>query len=142
MSKFFHVLIMLVIFISPAFAEDGKLVVNVTDLDGSGGFVEMGLYNNPSVWPERGKSFLKSKIEVKGKSLSYIFENVPVPGEYALAIFHDANSNGKIDKNFLGIPKEGYAFSNDARGVFGPPDFEDASFKMEGDKEITIKMGY
>jgi len=51
------------------------------------------------------------------------------PGMYAISAFHDENSNGKLDKNLLGIPKEGYGFSNDARGRMGPPKFEAARFQ-------------
>ncbi len=47
-----------------------------------------------------------------------------------------------MNQNFLGIPKEGYAFSNNASGTFGPPDFKDAAFKLEDEITITIKMGY
>ncbi|XWN38511.1 MAG: DUF2141 domain-containing protein [Balneola sp.] len=51
-------------------------------------------------------------------------------GEYAIAVYHDKNENGKIDTNFLGIPKEDYGFSNNARGRFGPASWEDSKFKV------------
>lgn len=49
-------------------------------------------------------------------------------GEYAIAVYHDKNINGKLDTNFLGIPKESYGFSNNARGRFGPAKWKDAKF--------------
>lgn len=45
------------------------------------------------------------------------------PGDYAIKVYHDENMNGRMDKNFLGLPTEGYAFSNRARARFGPPSF-------------------
>lgn len=51
-------------------------------------------------------------------------------GEYAIAVYHDKNTNGKLDTNFLGIPKEDYGFSNNARGKFGPASWEDAKFSV------------
>lgn len=51
-------------------------------------------------------------------------------GEYAIAVYHDKNTNGKLDTNFLGIPKEEYGFSNNARGKFGPASWEDAKFSV------------
>jgi len=79
---------------------------------------------------------------VTGQTLVYTFKDVPI-GTYAIAIIHDTNSNGKLDKNFLGIPKEGYAFSNNVFGVLGlPPSFKDASFKLTGNETIKIKMEY
>ncbi len=61
-------------------------------------------------------------------------------GNYAIAVYHDANGNNKLDKNFLGIPTEKYGFSNDAMGSFGPPDYEDCIVKVDGNKEISIKL--
>lgn len=63
-------------------------------------------------------------------------------GEYAIAVYHDKNKNGKIDTNLLGIPKEDYGFSNNARGRFGPASWEDSKFKIEEriySTEIKIK---
>jgi uncharacterized protein (DUF2141 family) len=51
-------------------------------------------------------------------------------GDYAVAVFEDINGNGKLDTNFLGIPKEPTGISRDAKGSFGPPKFADAAFKI------------
>lgn len=64
-----------------------------------------------------------------------------VPGRYAISTFHDENSNGKLDRNFIGIPREGVGASNNAIGHFGPPKFDDAAFLYSGgvlDLKITI----
>lgn len=55
---------------------------------------------------------------------------IPHTGTYALSIFHDKNANGKLEKNFMGIPTEPYGFSNDAPAVFGPPKYDDAKFEV------------
>ena len=52
------------------------------------------------------------------------------PGEYALSIFYDSNNNGELDTNFIGIPKEPVAISNNARPKFGPPKYKDAVFTL------------
>ena len=65
------------------------------------------------------------------------------PGTYAIAVFHDENSNGRLDRNFLGIPREGVGASNNAKGHFGPPSFHDASFAYEGGSlDLKIAIGY
>ncbi len=64
------------------------------------------------------------------KNIQYTFSGIP-NGDYTIAVFHDINNNGKLDKNFLGIPKEGYAFSKNAMGTFGPPNFDKAQFKLD-----------
>lgn len=61
-----------------------------------------------------------------------VFRDLPA-GEYALAAFHDANGDGELNANFVGMPTEGYGFSNDARGFMGPPSFDDASFSVDAD---------
>ncbi len=64
-------------------------------------------------------------------------------GEYAITIMHDENNNNKLDSNFIGIPKEGTGFSNDASALFGPPSWGKAKFKWNRDsKPQTITLKY
>lgn len=70
------------------------------------------------------------------------FENVP-DGTYALMVIHDENDNRKLDRDALGIPTEGYAFSRNARGRRGPPTFEDAAFEVKsGVNRLTVNLVY
>jgi len=65
------------------------------------------------------------------------------PGQYAVSVFHDENSNGKMDTNFIGMPKEGVGASNDAKGHMGPPKFAAAAFRYTGGRlELKIKLMY
>ncbi len=65
------------------------------------------------------------------------------PGRYAASVFHDENSNGKMDTNFIGMPKEGVGASNDAKGHMGPPKFDAAAFQYSGGGlELKIKLAY
>jgi uncharacterized protein (DUF2141 family) len=62
---------------------------------------------------------------------------------YASAVLHDENQNSKMDFNFLGMPLEGYGFSNDAGALFGPPSFAAASFRLlPRASQITVKIRY
>lgn len=63
-------------------------------------------------------------------------------GEYAFKYFHDENSNDKLDCNWMKIPKEGYGFSNNARGNFGPPPFEKWVFEISGHKKMICIPTY
>lgn len=60
-----------------------------------------------------------------GKS-TVTFENVP-PGVYAFAVIHDENSNHKLDKNFIGVPKEGFGFANNPKVNLSAPSFKEGS---------------
>jgi uncharacterized protein (DUF2141 family) len=65
------------------------------------------------------------------------------PGTYAVSVVHDENSNGKLDTNFIGMPREGVGASNDAKGHMGPPKFGTASFHYEGGRlELKIHVNY
>ncbi len=68
-------------------------------------------------------------LPVEGDQVEWNVPDLPY-GEYAIAVYHDKNTNGKLDTNFLGIPKEDYGFSNNARGKFGPASWEDAKFSI------------
>ncbi len=70
------------------------------------------------------------------------FEDFP-PGAYAITVIHDENMNGKLDTNWLGIPKEGYGFSNDVKPLRGATPFSVASFKYDGEPlDLTIRLYY
>jgi len=69
-------------------------------------------------------------IPVDSTTIIWTQEMLPF-GEYAIAVYHDKNENGKIDTNLLGIPKEDYGFSNNARGRFGPASWQDSKFIVE-----------
>lgn len=61
-------------------------------------------------------------------------------GEYAIKAFHDVNSNGKLDTNPFGIPKEPYGFSNNVRGSFGPPSFDSQLFALLENRSMSINL--
>lgn len=57
-------------------------------------------------------------------------------GTWAVLVYQDANENGELDRNLIGIPKENYGFSRDAAGKFGPPGFDDAAIQVSD--EVTV----
>jgi len=70
------------------------------------------------------------------------FESIP-PENYAIAVIHDQNMNGKLDANFLGVPTEGYGFSKNAKGKLSVPSFSAASFPYNGrNLNLTIRLHY
>ena len=111
------------------------------------GILNLGIYNNAEAYDqsvqgeersERGLfSGIDSYIELK-ESHEFVI-NLP-EGTYAIALFVDANENLKIDKNFLGIPKEQYGFSNNAMGKLSGPSFEQAKFQVKGSAVQNIKL--
>lgn len=118
------------------------LSVTVTGVESAVGEVSIGVYDKAEGWPKKGFEFVGRAVESQTGEVSSAFSGLE-PGTYAVAVFHDENGNGKLDTNFLGIPKEGYGFSRDAGGTFGPPDFADAAFSVDfAGKSISLKMRY
>jgi len=75
---------------------------------------------------------------ISNKKCVIIVNNLK-PGKYAFRYFHDENDNKKIDKYWIGAPKEGFGFSNDVMGLFGPPEFEDTVFEVKENTTIKSK---
>ncbi len=129
-------------FVSISYAQTGTIYVEISAINDIKGLMSIGLYSTEKGFPDKGKEYKGTDVKVTGQTVFYTFKDVLL-GTYAIAIFHDTNSNTKLDKNFFGIPNEGYAFSNNVFGALGlPPSFKDASFKVAGNKTITIKMEY
>ncbi len=114
-----------------------NLKVEVTGLKSNKGQVMIGLYNSENDFLK--KTFKGNVVLISDKKAIITFSNIP-KGEYAVSVFHDENSNGKLDSNFLGVPKEDYASSNGAKGFMGPPKYKDAKFVVKQDKTISLKI--
>jgi uncharacterized protein (DUF2141 family) len=121
--------------------EKGKITICFENLNNSNGHIIAALYNKKDGFPQdRSKVFMSTKAEIKDKKAYLTFENVPF-GEYAIASFHDENDNGVMDKNFFGIPKEKYGFSNNPKVLFSAPSFDDSKFMHKlSETSIIIKM--
>ena len=103
------IVIILTLFVSIAYAQTGTITVEISVIQGTEGQISIGLYTSEESFPETEKSYKGINIRVSGGKTVATFQDIPA-GTYAIAVFHDTNSNGKLDKNFLGIPKEGYIF--------------------------------
>jgi uncharacterized protein (DUF2141 family) len=80
-----------------------------------------------------------AKSNVVDGRVSVMFYSIS-KGNYAVMAYHDVNNNGKLDTNFLGIPSEPFAFSNNAKGFMGAPKFEKAKFIVDSDTVIDLDI--
>jgi uncharacterized protein (DUF2141 family) len=122
--------------------QSGRIRIRVFDLRNHDGDIGIALFSEKKGFPGKSdRAFMKGGISSEGETHVYVFENIPY-GTYAVSIMHDENRNGKLDSNFIGIPKEGVGASNNPRSRFGPPSFEDSSFQLdrsEVDLEVHIR---
>jgi len=104
---------------APANAAD--LTVQITNIRSAEGNILVQLFAGEENYKSGGAHEIVSRAAIVGE-LTLTFTGLEA-GEYAVRMFHDENGDGKLDTNPLGIPREGYAFSNEAKGVFGPPSY-------------------
>jgi uncharacterized protein (DUF2141 family) len=133
-------LALLIALAAAAPAPAGDLVVTIDGLRSDKGDVRLGLFRKEGWLDDArtvGHAVVKAAVPTR-----IVMPNVP-PGVYGIAVFHDENGNGKHDKNFFGLPLEGYGFSRDAPIMLGPPKFDDAMFEVtEQGAELRFKMRY
>jgi len=118
--------------------------VTVVGIRNGVGTVDCALFDAPKGFPvDVLHSAMRVMVmKVPSSEARCDFEGIP-PGTYALVVLHDENMNGKVDTNWIGIPKEGYGFSNDAKASFSAPSFQDASFLYDGQMlEMSINLHY
>lgn len=102
------------------------------------GMVHVALFRPGKDFPE-GKPIEGRRINAVGPSVQMMFS--VEPGDYAIAVYHDENGNGKMDKRMFGIPKEPYGFSNNFKPVMSAPKFKDCQFSVgDNGKALTIKL--
>lgn len=118
-------------------AQNLDLSVSVSGIKNNTGSLTAELYNSKEKFLKTSYKAVSSTI--KSNSASVTFTGIP-KGEYTVLVYHDENKNGKLDKNFIGMPKEPVACSNNAKGFMGPPKYDDAKFTVTADTKITIKM--
>ena len=125
------------LFIAPAMFLNAQstLTVEITKLESNKGVVIVALVD------KNEKPVADQTSEIINNKCTVTFKNVK-NNQYAIRYFHDENKNKKLDTNILGIPKEGFGFSNDAIGKFGPKDFKEWLFKVSGDTKIKMTTKY
>jgi uncharacterized protein (DUF2141 family) len=113
-----------------------KLTIVIDGVEQTAGTIYAAVYD--------AENFLKKPVygmlaKVDGEEVSVVLDSV-APGKYAVSLFHDENDNGKLDTGAFGIPTEKTGFSNNAKGTYGPPKFDDCKFTVDDDTVIYITL--
>jgi uncharacterized protein (DUF2141 family) len=122
--------------------ETANLEISISGARSKLGHVLVLVFNDsdPKAFPDKvDKAVVQLKLTVD-EAAKFVIEQLPV-GHYAITMVHDENDNGNVDKNSVGVPTEGFGFSNDAMGTFGPPSFEKAKIKVSAPvSQTAMKM--
>jgi uncharacterized protein (DUF2141 family) len=141
-SKLLYTLLFLMIIGVLQSQDKAKTMVQleITGIKNSTGFIQIAVFKSDTDFDK--DIFIKVIAVPASSEVQVSIPNLEV-GRYAIAVYHDENKNQKLDKNFVGIPKEGYGFSNNAVGKLGPPKFSESSFSLDTQlKKLSIRMIY
>jgi len=112
-----------------------SLEVEILNLRSSKGYVAIELVDTQK------EKIQGLKIKVTNKACKAVFKDLK-DGQYAIQYFHDENNNDKMETNWIGIPAEGYGFSNDPHGMFGPKSFKNWLIEVSGNTRIKVRTKY
>lgn len=128
---------------APAPVSADTLTITISDIRVSEGRLMVQVANS-----EKGFEFAEDSapapvaISQLAEAGEMTFEVALPPGTYAARVLHDVNGNGRMDSNFIGMPKEPWAFSNNAVGNRGPAKWQDAKFEVSGDTTMKIRLNH
>ena len=143
-------LIILLLILTPVrvFADDpqmtkGEIVLHISELRNDNGILRVLLFQSSDGFPsDHTKSYALKNVSIEGDSVTVTISDIPFEN-YAISLLHDENSNGKMDTNWIGLPKEGAGISNNVKSKFGPPKYKEAKFKHNSKKFLlNIEMNY
>jgi uncharacterized protein (DUF2141 family) len=121
------------------------LTVHVTGARNAKAKIRVALFRDGKGFPNDASQAVHTQaadIDPQTLSAQVVFADLHT-GVYAVSVFHDENMNEKLDKNFMGIPKEGYGASNNPKKKMGPPNFDEAKFQLGvADQSVEIKLMY
>jgi uncharacterized protein (DUF2141 family) len=122
---------------------DSIIHVDISGLRSDKGQMLCALFSSAEAFPTKAdKAVARLTVKIVDHQAVCDFAGVAA-GTYAVSVVHDENSNGKLDRNFIGMPREGVGASNDAKGHMGPPKFSAASFQYKGARlDLKIHVNY
>jgi uncharacterized protein (DUF2141 family) len=122
-----------------------NLTVRVTGARNAKGKIRVALFRDGKGFPNDASQAVHTQaadIDPQTLSAQVVFAELRA-GVYAVSVFHDENMNDRLDKNFMGVPKEGYGASNNPRKKIGAPNFDEAKFQLSGtERSVEIKLMY
>lgn len=120
-----------------------RMIIQIRGIESDQGEIFIALHNNANSFPKKADLAVdKTRAKIKD-GIAFVEFNDLEFGYYAISCFHDKNNNGKMDYNWLGIPKEGFGFSRNVEVKMSPPKFDDAKIKFTKDKQtVKIKLQY
>ena len=142
-SRLSSIALAVAFYASPAFSESpSSVLIEVSGFKNTRGTLNCRLFTKAADFPD-GDGIVTLRVPITGSNTSCSFSIVE-PGTYAIAVVHDENGNGKLDKNFVGVPSEGYGVSNNKTYALSAPKWDESSFALGAteSKALLVKLRY
>jgi len=118
------------------------LSIRINGVKNASGTILIALHDGAKGFPLKRTPVAVREAQARSGTVTVNFEGLQA-GNYAISLFHDENGNKDLDTNLVGLPTEGYGFSNNARNRFGPPKFSAAGFALSAaDATINVTVVY
>lgn len=128
------------LFAGGAAAPQSRVVAVVSNFENNKGLCRACIFSNESSFNGEGGTPVQCVTAgIRDKEASLSFTNIP-PGIYAIFLFHDTNNNNRMDKNFLGIPKEGYGASRNRLPFAAAPGFQENKFQVAPNSSVRLHI--
>ncbi|MEM8769374.1 MAG: DUF2141 domain-containing protein [Pseudomonadota bacterium] len=129
----------LLLAIPDAFA--AELRVTIDNITSDQGELLVAIVASEAAFNGSGTPTLSVKLPPREERLFFSTNALP-RGTYGIRVMHDENGNGEMDSNLVGMPTEGWGFSNNAMGNFGPPGWQDVRFELTDEIEQVISLNH
>jgi uncharacterized protein (DUF2141 family) len=128
---------------APASVPTGSIRVRIDNLRNTSGMLGIALYTTKKGFPDKPElAFSTTSLPANDGQCEAVFDNIPY-GTYAVSVLHDENGNRKMDKTFIGMPREGFGTSNNPKINYGPPEFIESQFILDCKVvDLKIAMNY
>jgi uncharacterized protein (DUF2141 family) len=123
-------------------ARAADLTLRIEGVRSDLGEIDIAVFDSPRNWPDGDRAETQDKVPASAGTVVTVIRDLK-PGTYAIGGFHDENGNGEFDKNFLGVPQEGFFVSRLTGLLLSTPSFEEVAFALppEG-ATVTLRMRY
>lgn len=132
-------LVLFVVSVGFVFSQTANLTIKIKGIQNAKGTMNFAVYDNAENYNKSKDYFVGESVKVESLDFEYVFHDLPF-GNYAISLFQDEDENGELNTNWIGMPKELFGFSNDAKAKMGPPNFIEASFEIRDNMELIINL--
>ena len=140
MNRQLSLLVLLLLFsFGSLFSQTYSIDVTIKNIKSIDGYIQIGLYNSPEEFPKVDREFKRYYFKTTASTMKYTLKNL-AKGNYAIATYHDKNSDKKCNRNLVGYPTEDFGFSNNVKIFISAPKFEDAKIELNQNQSISISI--